>query len=479
VRARSVLAALLAGLALPSAAAAFVPDDPLFAKQWHLTASRAFDAWEVPPDLPRVRVAVIDSGVDGGHPDLKDRIVAHKSFVGGSALEDTQGHGTFVAGLIAAETNNTTGIAGLGLSADLLVAKVVDDDGMIDVQAEARAIRWAVRNGASVINMSFGGMRDPRVVERDSFSAVEAAAIEYATKHDVVVVAAVGNSDVAPRQPWPYASYPAALPHVLGVSALARDGSSPSFSNRDRIYNDIAAPGAALVSTFPRVLTGSDRECVEQGYSLCGPEDYRRGEGTSFAAAQVSASAAVLRALRPRLHAEQVTTLLTRTAIDVNAGTGCRACPLQRDALTGWGRLDVTAAVRALGGHLPPRDVYEPNDDAGTRAVRLGGAVKRIQATLDFWDDQNDVYAIRLVRGQPVYVSIHGVAGADTNLILWRPGTRHVDDLSAFRFVARQSARPGAREHLQYRAKRTGWHFVQVKLGSRGAGRYRLTIVKA
>jgi subtilisin family serine protease len=479
VKTRAALAALLAGLTLPSAAAAFVPDDPLFAKQWHLTASRAFDVWEVPPDLPRVRVAVVDSGVDGGHPDLKGRIVAQRSFVGGSALEDTQGHGTFVAGLIAAETNNTTGVAGLGLSADLLVAKVVDDDGVIDVQAEANAIRWAVRNGASVINMSFGGMRDPQVVERDTFSPVEAAAIAYAKSRDIVVVAAVGNSDAAPRKPWPYASYPAALPHVLGVSALTRDGSSPRFSNRDRIYNDIAAPGSALVSTLPRTLTGEFRECLEQGYSLCGPDDYREAEGTSFAAAQVSAAAALLRALRPELRAEQVTALLTRTAADANAGSGCRACPLERDALTGWGRLDVTAAVRALDGQLPPRDRFEPNDDAGLRATRLGGRVKRIQATLDFWDDQNDVYAIRLGRGQPVYVSVRGVAGTDTNLILWRPGTRHIDDLSALEFVARQSARPGAREYLQYRARKTGWHYVQVKLGSRGAGRYRLTIVKA
>jgi len=458
---------------------AFVPDDPLFARQWHLTATRAFDVWEAQPAfLPRVRVAVVDSGVDGEHPDLKGRIVGERSFVGGSALEDRQGHGTFVAGLIAAQTNNTTGIAGMGLSADLLVAKVVDAAGVIDVAAEAKAIRWAVERGARVINMSLGGMRDPRDGARDTFSRLEADAIAYAKRRNVVVVAAVGNSDFAPRIPWPYASYPAALPHVLGVSALGRDGTSPRFSNRDRVYNDIAAPGQGVVSTLPRALTAPFRECAEQGYSTCGPEDYRPGEGTSFAAAQVTAAASLLLALRPRLRAEQVTALLTRTAVDANASTGCRACPLQRDELTGWGRLDVAAAIRQLGGQLPPRDALEPNDDAGGRAVRLGGRVKRIDATLDFWDDQNDVYAIRLVHGQPVYVSVRGPAGTDTNLILWKPGTRHVDDLSAVALVARQSARPGPREHLQYRAAKTGWHYVQVKLGSRGSGRYRLTIVK-
>ena len=100
-------------------------------------------------------------------------------------------------------------------------------------------------------------------------------------------------------QPWPFASYPAALPHVVGVSALARNGSSPAFSNRDRIFNDLAAPGQRLLSTFPRALTAPFKECFDQGYSSCGPEEYRQAEGTSFAAPQVSAAAASLLALRP------------------------------------------------------------------------------------------------------------------------------------------------------------------------------------
>ena len=128
-------------------------------------------------------------------------------------------------------------------SAELLVAKVVSGDDLIDVEAEVKAIQWAVKNGARVINMSLGGFRDPRDPDRDAYSQLEAAAIGYAHGKGVVVVAAVGNSDEVPPRPWPFASYPAALPHVLGVSALARDGSVPAFSNRDKIYNDIAAPG--------------------------------------------------------------------------------------------------------------------------------------------------------------------------------------------------------------------------------------------
>ena len=455
-------------------------NDPLAPRQWHLEANRAFDYWEAPPLLAPVRVAVIDSGIDAEHPEFAGKIADAKSFVGGSARDDADGHGTFVAGLIAAGVNNATGIAGMAPSAELLVAKVVEGNDLIDVAAEVKAITWAVRKGARVINMSLGGFRDPRNPERDAFSQLEADAIGWAHGKGVVVVAAVGNNLDAPARAWPFASYPAALPHVLGVSALARNGSVPAFSHRDKIYNDITAPGVGILSTFPRALTAENPDCVEQGYSACAPEEFRKGQGTSFAAPQVSAAAAVLLALRPKLRPEQVTALLTGTARDVSPASGCRACTLRRDALTGWGRLDVTAAIReAMTDKLPPRDWLEPNDDAGSKAPMLWGRSRRIEATLDFWDDQTDVYAIKLARRQPVYVSVRGPSATDTNLILWKPGARRVDDLSSLRFVARQSARTGPREYLGYRAPKAGTYYVQVKLGSRGSGRYRLAIVKA
>jgi subtilisin family serine protease len=108
------------------------------------------------------------------------------------------------------------------------------------------------------------------------------------------VVAAVGNSDQAPRTPWRFASYPAALPHVLGVSALTRGGASPAFSNRDAVYNDVAAPGEDILSTFPRSLTGERASCADQGYTPCATDEFRPPEGTSFAAPQASAVAANL-----------------------------------------------------------------------------------------------------------------------------------------------------------------------------------------
>ena len=186
-----------------------------------------------------------------------------------------------------------------------------------------------------------------------------------------VVVAAVGNGDQAPQTPWRFASYPAALPHVLGVSALTRGGASPAFSNRDAVYNDVAAPGEDIVSTFPRSLTATRAACADQGYTPCATDDFRPPDGTSFAAPQATAVAANLLSIRPLFRPEQVTTIIERTAVDANAYTGCAACAPGRDAYTGWGALDATAAIESLSGVLPPRDSNEPNDDAGEDASRL------------------------------------------------------------------------------------------------------------
>ena len=108
---------------------------------------------------------------------LAGKILDAESFVDGSARTDTLGHGTFVAGLIGAGVNNGVGIAGLAPSAQLLVAKVVTKTRAIPVEAEAKAIRWAVDNGARVINMSLGGIRDPLDPDRDTYSRLEADAV--------------------------------------------------------------------------------------------------------------------------------------------------------------------------------------------------------------------------------------------------------------------------------------------------------------
>jgi hypothetical protein len=274
--------------------------------------------------------------------------------------------------------------------------------------------------------------------------------------------------------PWPYASYPAALPHVIGVSALTRTGNVPDYSNRDPIFNDLSAPGSSIFSTFPRALTGLNPSCPDQGYSDCGTEDYRNAEGTSFAAPQVSAAAAVLFAVDPQLTNSQVGWLLERTADDVNATNGCPKCGLLRDPLSGWGRLDVAKAVEALAGPIPPSDQYEPNDDAGTQAWTVWGKKDKLRATIDYWDDPVDVYRIQLQKKERLLAQLAAGAGPSFELELWNPGTKHVDRPSSSQDLAAQSMT----KRLRYTAPARGWYYLEVKAASPGFAPYALSITK-
>ncbi len=467
--------AAAAALVAASSAAAFTPSNAYYGKQWYLEQDNAFDAWAQPPALQSVKVAIVDSGVDCSLPDFQGQIAAFQSFVGGSACTDTEGHGTIVAGEIAGDLNSA-GIVGLAYSAQLLVAKVVAPDGTIPLQAEADAIRWAVNQGARVVNLSFGAVRDPLDPSLDTYSKVEAQAVAYAVSKGATIVAAAGNADEAYATPWEFASWPAALPHVIGVAALSRSGDVPDFSDRDPTFVDIAAPGVSIFSTFPKSLTGAQHGCTPQGYTDCASGDYRQPEGTSFAAPQVSAAAAVLYGVDPALKSSQVSTLLERHADDVDPANGCADCPAGRDALSGWGRLDVAAAVNAVtSGALPAPDRYEPNDDIPQVHHALWGRKPGLTATVDYWDDRVDVYRVKLARGQRLHAGVR--AGVAVALTLWRPGTSTVFARRGGK-VAR-SAGAGKKEHLSFRARTAGWYYVEVRDSGPGRGRYSLRLVKS
>jgi hypothetical protein len=140
--------------------------------------------------------------------------------------------------------------------------------------------------------------------------------------------------------------------------------------------------------------------------------------------------------------------------------------------------LDVAQAVAALDGPLPPPDRYESNDDAGMHAHTVFGQRADLKATLDYYDDQVDVYRLRLTRGQQLAVRLAGPSGSNTDLVLWKPGTERVNDLRSQRLRAAQSAHPGAVEQVSYRAPVTGWYFVEAKIISPGAGAYTLSFSK-
>ncbi len=195
-----------------------VPDDPLYGDQGtSLRALRLPQAWDVTHSAGSVVVAVIDSGVAVGHPDLTGKIAGQYNAVTGSAtVTDQVGHGTMVASIAAASTHNATGMAGSGWDTSILAVKVADGDGEITNAALADGIDWAVAHGADVINLSLGSETDDTAVR---------AAVADAVAADVVVVAAAGNSGVTTR------FYPAALPNVLAVGATTVGGGSrASFS---------------------------------------------------------------------------------------------------------------------------------------------------------------------------------------------------------------------------------------------------------
>jgi len=478
---RALLVVVGAALVLAGTAAAFTPTDPLASKQWYLQDDHAFDAWPTPPTLQPVKVAIVDSGLDNTLPDFAGRVLDARSFVGGNPFTDTVGHGTFVAGEIGANLDGQ-GAVGIAYSAQLLIAKVTKPDGTIPLDAEVAAIRWAADSGARVINLSLSGVRDPVHPTRDTYSPAEASAVAYAYAKGAVVVAAVGNADEAFATPWPYAGYPAALPHVLGVSALTPSGNVPDYSDRDPIYNDLSAPGSGIFSTFPNALTQLRATCPDQGYSDCAISDeYRAAEGTSFAAPQVTAAAAILFGLVPTLTNSQVMYILEQSADDMAAGSGCARCALGRDPYSGWGRLDIAKAVGALAGPLPAPDKLETNDDAGTLAKTLWGAGGKVDATLDYYDDPVDVYRVQLRAHQKLTASLTaGWTGASVALELWRPGTSKVDVASQVRKLrAAQSAAAGAHQQFHFVAPKAGWYYVEAKTNSPGSGAYCLKLQKS
>jgi hypothetical protein len=465
---RLLVVAAVAAAILAAPAFAFDNTEPLADKQWYIEHDNAWGYWATLPKLFSIKVAVIDTGIDGTHPDLMGRVSEAKSFVGGSPYTDQQGHGTFIAGLIAANPTNNEGIAGIAFNAQLMIAKVVGADGNISLAGEVAAIRWAADHGARVINLSLGGVRDPLDPKLDTYSPLEQAAIAYAYSKGVVVVAAVGNGPQSPKTPWNFAHYPAALPHVIGVSAVRQNGAVPDYSNRDAVYNDVAAPGASIFSTIPRQLTDGTAECSVRPYSDCGPLEFRLGVGTSFAAPQVSAAAALLLGQDPTLKPDQVAWLLERSADDASPLTGCAKCPVGRDLYTGWGTVDVLSALTMLGeSPLPPPDRFEPNDDAGPWSHALPPLPRTIDASLDYWDDNTDVYRVHLKKGARLFARLTPRVNASVRVALWAPGTQHVE-LAPGRVPSdtrvATSRRVGAQVRLSYRAKATGVYYLEAKL---------------
>ncbi len=270
--------------------------DPYRSAQWGMTRMSAEQVWAAQQGKG-VKVAVLDTGVDGSHSDLAGVVLPGSDLVsGGNGTSDPHGHGTHVAGVIAAVANNGIGVAGLAQGARILPVRVLGADGTGTDADVARGIVWAVAAGAQVINMSVGS---------PDYSAAEDAAVAYAIQQGVVVVSAAGNL----RKQGNPAVYPAAFPSVIGVGASDTSDRTATFSSTGPGV-DLVAPGMDIVSTYP-------------------PNTYAYMDGTSMSTPFVSATAALIRAAAPNTDVAQVSAILTRTAKDL--------APAGRDDASGHG----------------------------------------------------------------------------------------------------------------------------------------------
>jgi type VII secretion-associated serine protease mycosin len=301
----------LLGLLTTTLGATPATADQIRDEQWQLFRLHAKQAWRQ-ADGSGVIVAVIDSGVDGRHPDLVGQVLPGTDFVrpGGDGQTDAVGHGTAVAALIAGRNDDANGIEGLAPKAKILPVRVLDADNRYDdARTVANAVRWAVDHGAEVINMSLGGAeRSPELAD----------AIDYAFEKDVVVVACTGN-EMPPEANLVW--YPAREPGVLAVTGL------------DHTTANWLWPGALTGKQTVLAAPASEMDGAKPGGG------YTSVSGTSFAAPLVSAAAALVRSKWPQMSAADVVNRLIRTATDIGQPG--------RDDVFGFGIVDPVAALTA------------------------------------------------------------------------------------------------------------------------------------
>jgi thermitase len=287
--------------------ATIIPNDTYFYLQWAPLKIQAPAAWDQTTGTSDLIIAIVDTGVDLNHPDLNDKIVAGWDFVNDDAsAQDDHGHGTHVAGIATAETNNGQGVAGVSWGARIMPIKVLDKNGDGYYSDVAQGVSYACNHGAQIINLSLGGS-EPSNTLRD--------ALEQVYQDGCLITAAAGNGG------GNGVDYPAKYVQAIAVAATDRTDQRASFSDYGPEI-DVAAPGVDIWSTL-------------------WPHTYNSKTGTSMSTPYVAGLAALLWSVCPQLTNTEVRSVIESTAKDLGSAGW--------DPYYGFGRIDADKAIEYAG----------------------------------------------------------------------------------------------------------------------------------
>ncbi len=374
--------------------AAFLPNDRFFDEQTYLTTVRAPQAWDLALELSNeVVVAVLDTGVDIAHPDLKNRIWTNKKEIPNDGIDndkngfidDVHGwdflsdindpgprfnesytqagihHGTVIAGIIAAEANNSEGVAGISPVARIMAIRALNNEGGGNLDAVLRGIDYAVKNGAQILNLSFVG---------SNYSKLLRDALKDAWRKGVIIVAAAGNENTGQSEDLDkYPAYPICLDQgdadnfIIGVGAVMPNDTRALFSNYGNCI-DIMAPGSRFFGLQAVKKDGADFKDQYGGY----------WSGTSVAAPVVSGAISILKAINTQISSNKILEVLFDTAENIDASNP------DYEGRLGKGKINVYKAVDFTISNLKGRGPFEyilvsaPDASGGPHVRGLDGA---------------------------------------------------------------------------------------------------------